>query len=61
MKRLLAETKAISLEKTVRLESSAEVRDADTEVAVEGATTKSALPAGASGRTKRVVIGNSRP
>jgi predicted RNA-binding Zn ribbon-like protein len=57
----MAETSAISLEKTVRRDSRAEVKDAETVEAVDGATTKSAVPAGASGRTKRVVIGNSRP
>jgi hypothetical protein len=58
---LIAETRAISLEKTALLESRAEVSEADTAVAVLGATTKRAVPAGASGSTSRVVIGNSRP
>jgi hypothetical protein len=61
MARLIAETRAISFEKTVLRESKALVKDAETAVAVDGATTKSAVPAGASGKTKRVVIGNSRP
>jgi hypothetical protein len=42
----MAETKAISFEKTVRRESKADVSDAEIEVAVEGATTKSAVPVG---------------
>ena len=57
----MAETRAISFEKTVRRESKALVNEADTAVAVDGATTNKAVPAGASGKTRRVVIGNSRP
>ena len=57
----MADTNAISLEKTVLRESKAEVNEAETALALEGETTNSPVPAGASGRTRRVVIGNSRP